>query len=807
MKYVIILILFIISCAGKCFSAEELYLELVYQNIPINYSLGVLKSDGEVFVSIEDFFLESGLIFKNEGSKIKIMNLDLETIVSIDTKLLTVKSSYADEKFNAKDIIELDSRYYFSNHFIKNSLKIDVSFNIEDMKARYSDSSIFKTPIVKKIDRKSNRVFGEIKEKKKGENQSFSPSVFSSPRSSHTFAFSDRDGTKQNISNHTLTNEILGFEQQYGFGINNKGEIEERGKFARRFDENGLFPGFDATEIQLFNGDFITNSLVETKSGSSDIFISNRLTSTQNGEWDTRDFRGVLEQGWEVELFVNKKLIGVSTGKDGMYIFKKVSLEKGLNEVELVFLGPNGEIRKEKEFLNIGGNTVFKDRIYYDFAFNEINKEQSEYVLNTNIPIGTASSIGYSINNSHSSEKEDLFNTLRFNSSSGAVDYSFGIVDSLNTGEAYTANSRINFDNFFTSFALSLKNNYLDYNNSTSYSTRFGNRKGDYTWSSSFNRTESENESSDSYSFFINKKIHDTNINYSLNFTEGLKKHNINLIRRISDFAFSSTLSSIEEEFEFLQISASRMLYDYGINFSTKRDFLREQDESVLSLSYTGRMFNKSLAYKVTDRAGEQNKELSLSLSFGFGDIFNPKTITSKPREGGIKIVAFLDLNNNGIFDKEEELVEGVFFVINGKDVSTNKKGEVFIDGLSSELSYFLEFSDQNIDYISNTENYSVTPHTSSYKEIYFPVTKSFELEGRLECEKKCDGLIISIKSKNGNYKGVTYTTNGGFFYKDSLPMGDYQLQVVDSDEFEKLNIRNRTESLLDSLTIKKIGK
>jgi len=70
-------------------------------------------------------------------------------------------------------------------------------------------------------------------------------------------------------------------------------------------------------------------------------------------EFDRHRFAGVLEPGWEVELYRNGALLAYQPADvAAAYEFDDVPLDYGVNQFELRFYGPQGECRTEREVYN-----------------------------------------------------------------------------------------------------------------------------------------------------------------------------------------------------------------------------------------------------------------------------------------------------------------------------------------------------------------------------------------------------------------------------------------------------------------------
>jgi hypothetical protein len=71
---------------------------------------------------------------------------------------------------------------------------------------------------------------------------------------------------------------------------------------------------------------------------------------TQSISFGRHSLRGDLPPGWDVELYVNEALVGYQQSRaDGRYAFDDVPLIYGPNEFRLVFHGPQGETRVERQ--------------------------------------------------------------------------------------------------------------------------------------------------------------------------------------------------------------------------------------------------------------------------------------------------------------------------------------------------------------------------------------------------------------------------------------------------------------------------
>ncbi|QLC25618.1 carboxypeptidase regulatory-like domain-containing protein [Parasphingopyxis algicola] len=86
----------------------------------------------------------------------------------------------------------------------------------------------------------------------------------------------------------------------------------------------------------------------------------------QPDSFDRRTFRGELPEGWEAELYRNGQLLAFSRDRgDGRYEFVDVELRYGINRFEVVLYGPQGQIRRETEIINVGAASIPPRQTWY----------------------------------------------------------------------------------------------------------------------------------------------------------------------------------------------------------------------------------------------------------------------------------------------------------------------------------------------------------------------------------------------------------------------------------------------------------
>jgi len=96
----------------------------------------------------------------------------------------------------------------------------------------------------------------------------------------------------------------------------------------------------------------------------------------QPDSFDRRTFRGELPSGWEAELYRNGQLLAFSMDRgDGRYEFVDVELRYGINRFEVVLYGPQGQVRRETEIVNVGTESIPPRQTWYWAGVSQDNRD------------------------------------------------------------------------------------------------------------------------------------------------------------------------------------------------------------------------------------------------------------------------------------------------------------------------------------------------------------------------------------------------------------------------------------------------
>lgn len=165
-----------------------------------------------------------------------------------------------------------------------------------------------------------------------------------------------------------LTADLLGMEAALYASYNRRDPAAGvRLTLGRNDPDGGLFGPLAARSALVGSVPVpgVANISMNSATGNG-LALSNRPLD-QPTRFDTHSLQGDLPPGWDVELYYNNALIGFQQSRpDGKYSFDDLPLAYGPNEFRLVFHGPLGQLRVERQSFLLEQSAVPARTLYYD---------------------------------------------------------------------------------------------------------------------------------------------------------------------------------------------------------------------------------------------------------------------------------------------------------------------------------------------------------------------------------------------------------------------------------------------------------
>jgi hypothetical protein len=109
-------------------------------------------------------------------------------------------------------------------------------------------------------------------------------------------------------------------------------------------------------------------NIAQSYSNGHGAVLSNRPLN-QPAAFDRHSLQGPLPPGWDVELYFNEALVAVQQSRpDGKYSFDDLPLVYGANDFRLVFHGPLGQLRIERQHFLLEQSMLAPGQLYYNLS-------------------------------------------------------------------------------------------------------------------------------------------------------------------------------------------------------------------------------------------------------------------------------------------------------------------------------------------------------------------------------------------------------------------------------------------------------
>lgn len=137
-------------------------------------------------------------------------------------------------------------------------------------------------------------------------------------------------------------------------------------RFYRSDPEGGLLGPLHATHVAGGDVPGLGSSFRDAGPSGRGVVVTNRPLN-QSASFDRTEFRGRLQDGWDAELYRNGTLVAFDNGREhaGEYVFSNVDVLSGDNQFEIILHGPQGQVERVTETLNVGQDNAPPGKLWY----------------------------------------------------------------------------------------------------------------------------------------------------------------------------------------------------------------------------------------------------------------------------------------------------------------------------------------------------------------------------------------------------------------------------------------------------------
>jgi hypothetical protein len=167
-----------------------------------------------------------------------------------------------------------------------------------------------------------------------------------------------------------LTGDLLGMQAAlYASSTRRQPQPEVRLTLGRHDPDAGLLGPLHARSAMVGSVALPGVSGISFGSATGNGLAVGNRPLNQPARFDRHSLQGDLPPGWDVELYFNDALVALQQSRpDGKYSFEDQPLVYGINEFRLVFHGPLGQVRVERQSFLLEQAQVAPGQLHYHVA-------------------------------------------------------------------------------------------------------------------------------------------------------------------------------------------------------------------------------------------------------------------------------------------------------------------------------------------------------------------------------------------------------------------------------------------------------
>jgi len=526
------------------------------------------------------------------------------------------------------------------------------------------------------------------------------------------------------------------------------------------------------------------------------------------------------EPGWIVELYVNNVLVDyVKADASGFFTFE-VPIVYGNTQVKLKFYGPWGEERTREQNISIPYNFLPHKELEYtltagvveDSKWSRFSRASVSYGATKFLTVGGGAEYLSSVTSGPLMPFMDA--SLRITNNlilSGEYTYGVRARGTL----TYRLPSNIQLDLDYTYFDRNQTAILYNYREQRKASVSLPVRIRKFTAYSrlSFNQIIFPGSKYSAGEWLLSGSVLGVNTNlttygiFTDNFSPNIYS-NLSLgIRLPGGFILMPQAQYTYTGHEFLsgKVSLEKRIFEKGyVNVSYEQYF-----ENNLRLGEVGLRYDFSFAQAGVS-ARQINKETTF-VQYARGSLINDGQTDFHKADNrtnvgraGISVVAFIDMNANGIRDAGEPKANGLNVRSNGGRIERSEKDTIIhILGLEPYVKYFLELDEGSFDNISwrvDNKSIAVITDANMLKLIEIPVQVKGEAAGSVSLETNgvksgLSRIIVNFYNSANSLAGRALTEEDGYFSYFGFAPGSYYARV-DTSQLRKLKMTSSPDSL-----------
>jgi len=570
---------------------------------------------------------------------------------------------------------------------------------------------------------------------------------------------------------------------------------------------------------QVMGGKIRTNAIASLYNPVIGVQLTNTPTTFRRsfGSYTLSD---KTEPGWIVELYVNNVLVDYKKADASGFFTFEIPLVYGNSLVKLKFFGPWGEERVREQNINIPYNFLPEKTLEYTVSAGIVEDTLRSRFSRASVNYGVTRSLTVGAGTEYLSSVTSQPFMPYINASFRVVsnlllsgEYAFGV--RARGTLSYRLPSNLQLDLNYTWYDKDQKAIFYNYREERKATLIVPLKIGKLSTFQRFsvNQIILPTSRYTTGEWLISGSLFGVNTNlttYAL-VADNAKPYFYSTLalslRLPAGFIFMPQVQYAYSDNQLFSAKArleKRVMKNGYLNLSYEQNFTNE-----LKLAEAGLRYDFSFA-----QAGASIRQYNNRTSFveyARGSLINDRKTKylgadnrSNVGRGGISVVPFLDINDNGKKDPGEPKVYGLNLHSNGGRIEkSDRDTTIRIIGLEPYTNCFIDLdpnSFENISWRLSKQTYNVAVDPEILKLVEIPVNVVGEATGYVMLEsggeKTGQGrVIVSFYNSKLNPVGKTLTEDDGYYSYLGLPPGKYSVRI-DTSQLRKLKMTSSPDTL-----------
>ncbi|WP_426709721.1 hypothetical protein [Cetobacterium sp. SF1] len=244
-------------------------------------------------------------------------------------------------------------------------------------------------------------------------------------------------------------------------------------------------------------------------------------------------------------------------------------------------------------------------------------------------------------------------------------------------------------------------------------------------------------------------------------------------------------------ETAFTIFNSANGKFDYSVELRHS-----QRDKSMITFKFNLQYDNWFNFDMFVDKKGNQEYKFGLDRII---DLQNPRKTIENMDSTRVKVITFVDSNNNDIYDKGERKINNVKVKIGKKEIVTDERGEGVFYGIPNHMIYDLNPIIRKPSFVLGSNKIQIKGRNSSTLMAYIPIKPMLTLRGKIDLDFKSNknfsekveiyrDILIKIKNQEGKVVDMSMGDEEGIFEISGLLPGQYIMELNYVGEFYRID-------------------